>query len=90
MRFVGQSGARPPLLPLINLGSQPELRPPCPPLDHRPRHVRVAPLVDADGVAVGEAKHLSDLGRVKQVAHVHLPAHRAEITLVTGSVRRPG
>ena len=44
-------------------------------------------LVDADGVVVGEAEHLSDAVRIEEVIKRNHPTHAVEITFVAGSFR---
>jgi hypothetical protein len=72
--FIGELSC-----PSFYLRSQPELDATIAKLPNRTRHIAIPMLIDADGVAVGEAEEFRDAVRVKEVIYVYLPAHRVRL-----------
>jgi hypothetical protein len=62
-------------VPAFDLWAKPELRAAATEVDDRARHVRVLPLVLADGVAVSETEQPRNLLRVDQVVDVDFATH---------------
>jgi hypothetical protein len=66
------TGSRPPLggdlrRPAPNFCSQPKLASSAPKIEHRPGHVRVSTLINADGIAHAEAEDVGDAVSVDQI-----------------------
>ncbi len=66
--------------PSFDLGAQPELRPAAAEIDHRTRHVLVAGLVLAHGVAVRQPKNRGDSLRIDEVINVDFASHTSDRT----------
>jgi hypothetical protein len=62
-------------MPSLDLGTEPEHRPPRPQVHDRARHIRIARLVLADGIAVTEAEDLGNVARIDQVVHENSARH---------------
>jgi len=73
--------------PSFDLWPKPELHTAVAELANGARHVRVAMLIHAHRVAVGEAEKLGDTVRVEEIVNVYLATHHGQITAVFGSVR---
>ena len=61
--------------PALDVGLEPHLHPSVAEIQDRPWHVRISMLVDADGVAVGEAKQVGNAIGVDQIVDVDSLAH---------------
>jgi hypothetical protein len=74
--------------PSFDLRSQPELHSTVAEVDDGARHVLVAPLVQADAVAMRELEYVGDGLSIDEVFGSDLWAHAAKATSVDGYVRR--
>jgi hypothetical protein len=63
--------------PALDLGTEPKLDSAVTEIDHRPWHVFIPALVEADAVAVGNAEKISDRLGVKQIFRRDLGTHVA-------------
>lgn len=66
--------------PFLDLLADPEPGATPSKIDYRPRHIRVAPLIGADAVAVGETEDHCHLFSVDQILGVYAGSHESQST----------
>ena len=69
--------------PTLDFRSQPKHGTTTTEIDDGTRHVLVAGLIFADGVAVGEAKDLGHVAGIDQIVYEYSARHRGELTPVS-------
>jgi hypothetical protein len=64
-----------PRVPPVDLGAQPEARPPMPEVEDGSRHVWIPVDVEAHSVSVGEAENTGDLVCIDQIVEKYAAGH---------------
>jgi hypothetical protein len=66
-------------MPPFDVGTEPQHRAPRPQVHDRARHIRIARLVLADGIAVTEAEDFGNVACVDQIVHENSSRHNISL-----------
>ena len=77
----------PNMVPIFDLGPQPQLRSTTRSFDHRPWHVWVTTLIETHALALRQAKDLGNTLRIQQVIGVDKRRHEHSLRTLTGPIK---